>query len=105
MGDALGIEGSDKAAPTTPRWRRSSRYVNGGLVSVDWGWEGYRTFLDQCELQVDRSDSHGFVMLAIDTTPGYTDTQPFPAAPAKWSYQAIYRRGDKRVGQWSSPCT
>jgi hypothetical protein len=33
------------------------------------------------ELQVDRADSQGFVMLAIDTTPGYTDTQPFPSAP------------------------
>ncbi len=42
-------------------------------------------------------------MLAIDTTPGYTDTQPFPSAPAKWTYQAIYRVGDSRVGQWSNP--
>ncbi len=42
-------------------------------------------------------------MLAIDTTPGYTDTAPFPSAPAKWSYQAIYRVADNRVGQWSNP--
>ncbi len=43
-----------------------------------------------------------FVLLAIDTTPGYTDTQPFPSAPAKWTYQAIYRVADNRVGQWSN---
>jgi hypothetical protein len=41
--------------------------------------------------------------IAIDTTPNYTDTQPFPAAPTKWTYQAIYRVGDQRVGQWSAP--
>ncbi|MFN2475783.1 MAG: hypothetical protein ABR526_05500 [Chthoniobacterales bacterium] len=55
-------------------------------------------FLDQRELQVDRADTKGFVLLAIDTTPGYTDTQTFPHAAAKWTYQAIYR-----VGQWSNP--
>jgi len=54
--------------------------------------------LDQCEIQVDCGDSKGFVFLAIDTTPGYTDTQPFPDAPAKWTYQAIYRVADNRVG-------
>jgi hypothetical protein len=36
-------------------------------------------------------------------TPGYTDTQPFPAAPTKWTYRAIYRVGDSQVGLWSLP--
>ena len=58
-----------------------------------------------CELKVDRGDSKGFVFLAIDTTPGYTDTQPFPDPPAKWTYQAIYRMADNRVGQWSAPAS
>ena len=79
--------------------------ISGGQVSVDWGWQGYSAFLDQCELQVDRGDNKGMVLLAIDTTPGYTDTQAFPSAPAKWSYQAIYRLDDSRVGQWSSPAS
>ena len=60
-------------------------------------------FLDICELQVDRADGKGFILLAYDTTPGYTDTQPFPAAPATWTYRAIYRVGDKQVGVWSNP--
>ncbi|MEP6823156.1 MAG: hypothetical protein ABI946_12500 [Chthoniobacterales bacterium] len=68
---------------------------------MKWGWEGYRAFLAQCELQVDRADSKGFVLLAIDTTPGYTDTTPFPSAPTKWIDQAIFRAGDSRVGQSS----
>jgi hypothetical protein len=42
-------------------------------------------------------------MLAFDTTPGYTDTTPFPATPSKWTYRAINRVGDSRLGQWSNP--
>ena len=29
------------------------------------------------------------------------DTEPFAATPTKWTYRAIYRVGDQRVGQWS----
>ena len=52
---------------------------------------------------VDRADSKGFVPLTIDTTPNYTDTQPFPVAKAIWTYKAIYRADDRHVGQWSVP--
>ena len=34
---------------------------------------------------------------------GYTDTAPFPAAPVKWTYRAIYHVGDSQVGLWSLP--
>jgi hypothetical protein len=43
------------------------------------------------------------VPLAFDTTPNYTDTQPFPAARAVWTYRAIYRVGDSQVGRWNQP--
>jgi hypothetical protein len=56
-----------------------------------------------CEIQVDRGDGHGFGLLTVDTTPNYVDTQPFPTAKTVWSYRAIYRGDDARVGQWSSP--
>ena len=52
---------------------------------------------------MDRGDGKGFIPLAFDTTPGYMDTQPFPAAPVKWTYRAIYRVDDNQVGQWSKP--
>jgi hypothetical protein len=58
-----------------------------------------------CEIQVDRGDGKGFIDLAFDTTPGYTDTAPLPAAPAKWTYRAIYRVNDAQVGLWSKPVT
>jgi hypothetical protein len=55
-----------------------------------------------CELQVD-AGGKGFVLLAFDTTPNYTDSAPNPTAPAKWTYRAIYRVGDHRAEQWSKP--
>jgi hypothetical protein len=60
---------------------------------------------DGIEIQVDRGT--GFVFLAIDTIPNYTDTAPMPAAgqSALWKYNPEsfrgYRQGDDRVGQWS----
>ncbi|MEY2481551.1 MAG: hypothetical protein QOK24_79 [Verrucomicrobiota bacterium] len=73
------------------------------IAPIDWNWGGFSAFLDIREIQVDRGDNKGFVALAFDATPGYIDTTPFPAAPVKWTYQAIYRFGDSRVGQWSKP--
>ena len=70
-------------------------------VFVGWGWQGFSAFLDQLEIQVDRSDTKGWVFLTYDSTPDYTDTAPFPAAPVKWKYRAIYRVGDGQVGVWS----
>ena len=40
-----------------------------------------------------------------DTTPGYNDTAPMPAALTKWKYKAIDRVGDQRVGLWSNEAT
>ena len=70
---------------------------------VKWNWGGYTAYLDSCEIQVDRNDGKGFVLLAMDTTPGYTDTQAFPAAHTVWTYRAIYRVDDVQVGVWSQP--
>jgi hypothetical protein len=56
---------------------------------------------DLCEIQMDRGDHKDFVLLTYDSTPGYTDTQPFPATPTKWTYKAIYCVGDAQVGLWS----
>ncbi|PYI92548.1 MAG: hypothetical protein DME97_09530 [Verrucomicrobia bacterium] len=102
MGQALGIEGAQQTGPDLATIQPDiSATINGTRVDVGWDWGGFSSFLDQLELEVDRGQ--GFGLLAIDTTPGYTDTQSFPAAPAKWTYRAIYRIGDNRVGQWSKP--
>jgi hypothetical protein len=103
-GAALGIEGSQQTSPDYLTLKPNiNASISGTTVNVDWDWGGYSAFLDICEIQVDRADGKGFVALAFDTTPGYVDSQPFPATPVKWTYQAIYRVGDARVGQWSKP--
>lgn len=100
--EAVGIEGAELTGPDYATVKPNITVTTSGThVEIGWNWGGFASFLDQLELEVDRGQ--GFVLLAIDTTPGYTDTQPFPAAPTKWTYRAIYRLGDSRVGQWSNP--
>ena len=102
IGQALGIEGAVATGPNLATVQPViDAVISGNHVNVKWGWGGNSAFLDICELQVDRGDGKGFGLLAFDTTPGYTDTQPFPAAPATWTYRAIYRVGDSQVGVWS----
>ena len=102
MGQALGIEGPQQTPPDLTTFQPDiDVYMNGANVFVDWSWGGYANYLDMCEIQVDRGDGKGFVALAFDTTPGYTDTAPIPATPAKWTYRAIYRVNDAQVGLWS----
>ena len=104
MGAALGIVGPEQTPPDYATLQPALKaIINGTAVNVDWNWAGYRTFLSMCELQVDRDDAAGWTLLAIDTTPGYTDTHQFPAKPSKWQYRAIYHAGDSRVGEWSNP--
>lgn len=104
IGEALGIEGAAQTGPDLSTIQPDfSVSLVGGQVFVDWTWQGQSQFLDAFEVQVDRGDGKGYALLAHDTTPGYTDTQPLPAAPGKWTYRGIYRVGDDRVGQWSNP--
>jgi len=77
--------------------------INGNRVEISWGWNGNSAFLDLCEIEVDRNDTKGSTLLTYDSTPNYVDTASFPATPTKWTYRAIYRVGDQRVGQWSKP--
>ncbi len=104
IGEALGIEGTQPSGPDMATIQPDiSARISGTEVQVKWGWGGQRESLNMCELQVDRGDGKGFVLLAFDTTPNYNDSTPFPIAPAKWTYRAIYHAGDQRVGQWSKP--
>ncbi len=104
IGQALGIEGSQQTGPDLTTIQPTiDAIISGNHVNVKWGWGGNSAYLDICELQVDRNDGKGFGLLAFDTTPGYTDTQAFPATPAIWTYRAIYRVGDAQVGVWSLP--
>jgi hypothetical protein len=104
IGEALDIEGAQLTPPDlTTIQPVLTLLINGNRVEVGWGWQGYVAYLDQIEIQVDRGDGKGFVVLTFDPTPGYVDLTPFPVAPAKWTYRGIYRLDEAQVGQWSSP--
>ena len=97
----LGTLGTQATGPDFDTLRPTLEVrIVAGKVFIDWGWGGYSTYLDMIQLQVDRGQ--GWVDLAYDTTPGYTDTHPFPAALATWKYRGIYRVSDEQVGLWSA---
>jgi hypothetical protein len=97
IGQALQIIGADQTVDVNSMKPVITAELDAGQVDIGWTKQG----MDGIEIQVDRGA--GFVFLAIDTIPGYTDTAPIPAAgqSALWKYKAIYRQGDDRVGQWS----
>ncbi len=103
MNEALGIQGDQISPPDFNVFGPELAVrMLGGQPFIDWGWQGKSQFLDTIEILVDRGDGQGFVMLTHDTTPGYLDTFPIPATAKKWTYKAIFRVGDQRVGQWSN---
>ena len=97
----MGIIGAQQIGPDfatiTPELKLK---ISGNQVFVGWDWRGFAKFLDQCEIQVNRGT--GWQPLTFDTTPGYTDTEAFPAALTEWKYRAIFRVDDAQVGVWSA---
>jgi hypothetical protein len=99
----LGLFGSEQGAPDWNTFGPVLKVTRAPAgITVGWGWQGKRAFLDMIEIEVDRGDGKGWRFLANDTTPGYVDTEPVPASPVKWQYRAIYRVDDIRMGQWSA---
>ena len=102
IGLALAIEGGHASAPDLTIVKPDfTLELNGGLPFVKWTWQGLRGHVTALELRVNRGA--GPVFLTIDGVPGYQDTEPAPATPAKWTYEGIWRLDDQRVGSWSNP--
>ena len=99
IGQALRLIGADQTLDVTSVKPVFTAKLDAGQVTLGWTKQG----LDGIEFWADRGDGKGFVFLAVDTVPDYTDTAALPAAgtSALWKYKAIYLQGDDRVGQWS----
>ena len=99
MGQDLGIIGAEQTVDYTSLKPGLQTTLQAGHPIISWRKQG----MDSLELWVDRGDGKGFVFLAIDTVPCYTDTAalPAPGASAVWKYKGIYIQADQRVGQWS----
>jgi len=99
MGQDLGIIGAEQSTDTTSLKPVLKLSIVANEVIVKWT-KGKATSID---FYVDRSDGKGMVYLANDYSPDYEDriTLGPDSPPALWSYRAIYRVGDKQVGQYS----
>jgi len=102
IGYELGIEAVDHATPDLAAIHPvlTARVV-GDHVNLGWDWQGHRAYLDLCELQVNRNDGRGFGPLMHSVKLRYADAAPFPAAPTRWQYRAIFHADGKPVGVWS----
>lgn len=99
IGQALRIVGAEQTVDVSTLKPVFTAKLEAGQVTLGWMKQG----MDGIEFWADRGDGKGFVFLAVDTVPDYTDTAALPAAgqSALWKYKAIYRQADDRVGQWS----
>jgi hypothetical protein len=99
MGQDLGIIGAEQTIDYSSLKPVLNITLQAGHPVIDWHKQG----MDSLELWADRGDGKGFIFLAIDSVPLYTDTAalPAPGAGAVWKYKGIYREADAQVGQWS----
>ena len=106
------MEGKPNAPQPSLLWRASLQAVgevarlrpriplsSKSSLFIRWGWGGHGDYLDAIDILVDRGS--GYTHLVTDTTPNYIDSTPLPATAQKWTYKAIFKVGDARVGQWS----
>ncbi|MEK0450180.1 MAG: hypothetical protein RL088_2448 [Verrucomicrobiota bacterium] len=100
IGDALHIEGAEITGPdlinSAPDLTGAK--VVAGEVRIPWKKNGFQGI----RIEVDRADGKGWVFLAVDTKPGYVDTEPHPATVTIWKYRAFYIMDDQKVGQCSA---
>ncbi len=100
IGELLKIEGIELSGPDVINAAPdlTGAKIVAGEVRIPWkkgGFQGIR-------IEKDRGDGHGFVFIAVDTTPGYVDTEAHPATLTIWKYRAFYIIGDVKVGQCSA---
>jgi len=88
-------------APAGPLQPVIKALVNGLHVDIKWNWGGHAAEVDLLQIQVDRGDGKGWVDLAHDTTPNYTDTAAFPVASTIWKYRGIFHVNGAPTGVWS----
>lgn len=99
IGQDLGIIGAEQVVNTAAMKPVLALSIVANEVIVKWT-KGKATSID---IYADKGDGKGMVYLANDYSPNYEDRITLTATdpPAVWSYRAIYRIGDKQVGQYS----
>ncbi len=98
----LGLRGRESTTRSVDEAKPKIEVVKRGEhMQVRWGWQGWRKKVNALDLEVDRLDGRGFLPLLTDPNPNAVDPEPLPETPQRWRYRAMYRKDDRRVGQWS----
>lgn len=99
IGEDLGIVGDEDTTNIHNLKPVLKSRVEMGHPVIVW----QKGVAESIDIYVDRKDGKGFVYLANDSHPDYTDTYPLPAGvdSAVWVYRAAYKIGDDQVGHVS----
>ena len=99
IGLDLGIVGEEINIDPAIAQPDLSVRMNGGRPEIDWN----KQHMEALELEVDRGA--GPQLLTIVTSGSTVDEHPLPGPgqSAVWTYRAIYRLNNQRVGLWSDP--
>jgi len=99
IGEDLGIVGDEHVVDKSSLRPILKSRIEAGHPVIIWK----KGTADALDIYVDRKDGKGFVLLATDFQPDYTDKHPVPkdVESIVWEYKAAYRIGDKQVGHFS----
>lgn len=99
IGEDLGIIGTEQSRDTMEMKPVLKIRTEAGKPRIIWK----KGDADSLDIYVDRGDNKGFVYLANDFSPDYTDNTPLSgeSRTAEWRYKAIYRLKDEQVGSFS----
>jgi hypothetical protein len=99
IGNDLGVIGSDSDESISDMKPLLNVKLHAGKPVVEWK----KGHADSIDLYVNRGDGRGYVYLANDMSPHYTDEFPLPADSKmlEWRYKGIYRIKDEQVGMFS----
>jgi hypothetical protein len=99
IGGNLGIIGAERDRETLDMKPILKVKTEAGNPVIVWK----KGKADSLDIYVDRSDNKGFVYLANDAVPDFTDKTELNGTDKvmEWKYKAIYRVKDEQVGSFS----
>lgn len=99
IGSNLGVIGAEADESTMEMKPILKINLDAGKPVIAWK----KGKADSIDIYVDRGDGKGFIYLANDSAPDFTDKSDITSNEkiAEWKYKAIYRIKDEQVGSFS----
>jgi hypothetical protein len=99
IGNDLGVIGSESDENTADMKPLLNVRLHAGKPVIEWK----KGQADSIDIYVNRGDGRGYIYLANDMSPHYTDEFALPpdTKMGEWKYKGIYRIRDEQVGTFS----